>query len=292
MAIAVHPSLFRDVESSDPPLSTALAALPDGAAVCDAAGTILIANAALDRLVGYPSGSLPGATLAQLLPRMQIEVGTDARPMRRESVMRRADGALIAAEVSLGMFDAEGKPYLLATIRDISQRLLAEKQLRDSATHDGLTGTLNRATVMQLGEVELLRSRRYGRSFSVAMIDIDHFKAVNDRYGHPAGDAVLRAVAEICKTSVRNCDVVGRYGGEEFILMLPETGTDGAVRVAERIRRTAAEMRTPEVDQSTTISAGIAALDAAIFDLSTLIAAADRALYRAKRSGRDRVELA
>lgn len=292
MAIAIHSSLRRNTESVNLPLSAALAALPDGIAVCTPTGTILMANAALDRLVGYPPGSLPGAGLAQLLPRMPLEGAPELHPTRRESVVRRADGALVAAEVSLATFHAGGKPYLLATLRDISQRLVAEKQLRDSATHDGLTGALNRATVMQLGEVELMRSRRYGRHFSVIMLDIDHFKAINDRHGHPAGDVVLRLVAEVCKTSLRNCDVVGRYGGEEFVLMLPETGADGAARVAERIRRTVAEMQPPEVDRPTTVSAGVAALNTGIFDLAALIAAADRALYRAKRVGRDRIEVA
>ncbi|MSP88719.1 MAG: sensor domain-containing diguanylate cyclase [Alphaproteobacteria bacterium] len=292
MAIAVHSSIPWDAESGDLPLSAALSAWPDGVAVCNLAGSIVMANIALDRLVGYPAGSLCGAELELLLPRMAIESAADVAFARRESVVRRADGALIAAEVSLGTFRVGDETYVLATIRDISQRLQAEKQLRDNATHDGLTGTLNRATVMQLGEVELLRSRRYGRDFAFIMLDIDHFKAVNDRYCHPAGDAVLRAVAEVCKTSLRNCDLVGRYGGEEFVLMLPETGTDGAVRVAERIRRTVAGMRTTEVDRQTTVSAGVAALTASIFDLNTLIVTADRALYRAKRAGRDRVETA
>lgn len=292
MAFAIQIPSSTNAESSDPGLGAALAALPDGAAICHPSGTVLVANAALDRLVGYPKGSLPGAELAQILPRLPIEAALDAPPARRESVVRRADGALIAAEVSLGTFQAGGDLYLLATVRDISQRLLAEKQLHNRATHDGLTELLNRATVLQVGEVELLRSRRYGRHFSVVMVDIDHFKAVNDRYGHPAGDAVMRAVAGICKAALRSCDVVGRYGGEEFILMLPETNAEGATRVAERIRRTVADMRVPAVDRMTTISAGIAALDASVFDLASLIAAADRALYRAKRGGRNRVEVA
>lgn len=292
MAIAIHSSLPWDTGSGDLPLSAALTAWPDGIAVCNPAGMILMANAALDQLVGYPPGSLPGAGLELLLPRMSIQGAADMPLTRREGVVRRADGALIAVEVSLGTFRADGNAFVLASIRDISQRLQAEKQLRDSATHDGLTGAFNRATVMQLGEVELLRSRRYGRHFSVVMIDIDHFKAVNDRYGHPVGDTVLRAVADICKISLRTCDVVGRYGGEEFVLMLPETGGDGAARVAERIRRQVADMRPSGIDRPPTVSAGIATLNTGIFDLAAMIAAADRALYRAKRAGRDRVEVA
>jgi diguanylate cyclase (GGDEF)-like protein/PAS domain S-box-containing protein len=292
MSIALRPDVLPGLSAPPIALEAALAAFPDGVALCDRSGRIMLANAALDRLVGYPAGCLPGAELSMLLPRTGIGEAAAAAAERREGVARRADGALVPVEVSLGSFTAEGESYLLATIRDIGRRLQTEKQLRDSATYDGLTGVLNRATLLQVGEVEILRSRRYGRHFSVIMIDIDHFKAINDTHGHPAGDTVLHAVAETCRSSLRTCDVIGRYGGEEFALLLPETGIEGAVRVAERVRRRVAELRLPGIDRAPTISAGVAALNAGIFELGALIAAADRALYRAKRAGRDRVDAA
>ncbi|MBM3573321.1 MAG: GGDEF domain-containing protein, partial [Alphaproteobacteria bacterium] len=175
---------------------------------------------------------------------------------------------------------------------DIFQRLQAEKKLRENATHDGLTGLLTRATLMQVSEVELLRSRRYGRAWSVIMLDIDHFKAINDHHGHPTGDKVLAGVAEACRNLLRGCDVIGRYGGEEFLAVLPETDAKGALAVAERIRHQVQGCQPAGPSIAVTISAGIAALTASVFDLGTLIGAADRALYRAKRAGRNRVELA
>jgi len=276
------------------PLTAALGAFPDGVAVCGRDGIIVAANPALHRLSGYPQGTLVGLELGQLLPRIGVAEALNAAMVseRRDSVARRTDGALLPVEVTLGSFRDGAGGYLLATVRDIARRLHSEQQLRDCATRDGLTGLLNRTTLMQVGEVEILRARRYSRSVSLIMIDVDHFKRINDAHGHPAGDQVLQAVAETCRRSLRSCDVVARYGGEEFVILLPETGTDGAVNVAERIRRNATRIALDSADVAITISAGVAVLGTGILDLGALISAADRALYRAKRTGRDRVEIA
>jgi diguanylate cyclase (GGDEF)-like protein len=120
------------------------------------------------------------------------------------------------------------------------------------------------------------------------MIDIDHFKLVNDRYGHPVGDEVIRRIAEIVRSCVRNSDILARYGGEEFIAVLPHSDEDGAFRVVERIRLVAAETTMPGVSEPVTLSAGIAT-DADADTLADVIRYADRALYRAKESGRNQI---
>jgi len=135
------------------------------------------------------------------------------------------------------------------------------------------------------------RSSRGGPAFSLVIFDLDRFKQVNDRYGHPAGDQVLKAFAEVLRSGIRKYDTVGRYGGEEFSLLMPQTGKDTAIRVTERIRR-ALEARGVNVDIGridVTVCAGIATYGADGENWEALLSAADTALYEAKNAGRNRV---
>ncbi len=163
------------------------------------------------------------------------------------------------------------------------------REARELSDTDGLTRLLLRRSVMQRLEVELKRGDQ-GAPLSLIMLDIDHFKAVNDTYGHPAGDVVLREVAQILRRSVRDVDVCGRYGGEEFLVVLPNTPTDGALRVAERIREAVRSKPFPlrGEERRITVSMGVATA-APEARAEEFIARADEALYRAKQGGRDRV---
>ena len=126
---------------------------------------------------------------------------------------------------------------------------------------------------------------------SVALLDLDHFKRINDTYGHSRGDEVLAAVATVLRSSLRESDFVGPYGGEEFLLLLPDTGRDQAVVVAEKVRVAVASLGLSEISQPVTASLGVATVPDDAGDADTLIRAADRALYAAKGNGRNRVEL-
>ena len=144
----------------------------------------------------------------------------------------------------------------------------------------------------ELLSIEFLRERRYGTPLSILLADLDHFKAVNDRWGHPAGDAVLRAVAGILSSSLRATDTGGRYGGEELLVVLPQTDAAAAETVAERWRRAVEETptRTPAGDEiPVTLSVGIAERGEAMETPADLVAVADEALYRAKQAGRNRI---
>lgn len=166
-----------------------------------------------------------------------------------------------------------------------------QAELVHSAHYDSLTGIYNRGTFLAECEREVSRSSRGGGAFSLAIFDLDRFKQINDRYGHPAGDQVLKAFAEVLRLSIRKHDTVGRYGGEEFALLMPQTGKDTAVRVAERIRR-ALEAGGVSVDVGrieVTVCAGVATYGADGEDWDTLLSAADTALYEAKGAGRNRV---
>jgi len=171
----------------------------------------------------------------------------------------------------------------------ISERLAGTQIL---ATTDQLTGVLNRPTSLRALAAEIERASRHDRPLAVALADIDHFKRVNDLYGHAAGDVVLHHVAQLIAADLRASDLVGRYGGEEFLIVLPETEVDGAIEAAEKIRRTVS--RTPVVlpdgtELTVTLSAGLAAASGAALRLDQITHDADSALYAAKALGRDQV---
>ena len=169
-------------------------------------------------------------------------------------------------------------------------------QVEQIAVTDELTGLFNRRGFLQLGEREFERAVRFNRPLAALMFDLDHFKRVNDTYGHPAGDQVLRALTACFRQNTRGIDVVGRYGGEEFVLLLPETLLPEAVQIAERLRESIAALSVPVcpangdssvVDVRITVSIGVAVVAPDIRKLSVLIELSDQAMYRAKASGRN-----
>ena len=182
--------------------------------------------------------------------------------------------------------------YISLTHLAVGNRLRAS--LHDAAFRDPLTGLYNRRYVFDIARGELAKFRRYGDPFSVILIDADHFKRVNDEYGHSAGDVALKAIADACNRSVRDTDVVGRFGGEEFIVLLPHTKAGAASIVAERIRKT---MLRSELDSQgqrfgVRLSLGIAEAGIHADGFDDLITAADRALYAAKNAGRNQTRIA
>ncbi len=208
--------------------------------------------------------------------------------------MRTRKGKEIWALMSARVIEFGGESALITGITDITAQKELEEQLRDAATHDFLTQTYNRRGFLELGEVEVQRSRRSGTALSVCMFDVDHFKTLNDTHGHAQGDAALRAIAAAAKRTLRVPDVLARFGGEEFILLYPDTTLAGAAIVTERVREAIAKERlvTPTGDVlSLTVSAGVAELRPGE-SLDGLIRRSDDALYEAKEGGRDRAVLA
>src|SRR5580658_1398221 len=181
-------------------------------------------------------------------------------------------------------------------ILDLQDKLIAARdELRFRASHDTLTGVSNRAVILETLRREQSRQEREGGSFGIIMVDLDHFKSVNDTYGHLCGDAVLHETAKIMQASLRPYDVVGRYGGEEFLIVVPRSDAPSAQRVAERIRKAIAAKPIPTSAGEIRITAsfGVAAsTDATRMESQHLLQLADDALYRAKQNGRNRSELA
>ncbi|MBI4352832.1 MAG: GGDEF domain-containing protein [Candidatus Omnitrophica bacterium] len=203
------------------------------------------------------------------------------------------DGKLFAV---LTVWDVRtGNPSLLSILLERFvfevQRIRFYERIENLAITDGLTGVYVRRHLAERMEGEVNRCKRFGFKFSFLMVDIDHFKNFNDSYGHLVGDVVLRQAAELVKKSVREVDLVGRYGGEEFGVILVETDESGALFVAERIRRTIAErcFKAYGEDLTVTVSIGCATFSERLGDAPLIVEAADSALYQAKRQGRNGV---
>jgi len=197
--------------------------------------------------------------------------------------------------LELGAVDYITKPFDPAELRARVRASLRTKYLLDllakKAQIDAMTGLWNRAHFEQRLATELSLAERKGYTFSIVLADVDHFKSINDRYGHPCGDAVLRMVAQVLVDSHRLEDIVCRYGGEEFVMLLPATSSDSAVTVAERSRARIADSVLPHGQDriQVTCSFGIASTEEGTG--AEVVRQADQALYAAKRAGRDRVEV-
>jgi diguanylate cyclase (GGDEF)-like protein len=197
---------------------------------------------------------------------------------------------------SAGPF-TEGRKRVLATAAALLAISLRNAQLfqeiRENSLRDGLTGCFNRTHALDVIDMELRRARRSQMPVSLIMFDIDHFKDVNDRFGHLCGDSVLAAVGQKMREVLRGSDLKCRYGGEEFLVLLPETPVEGAKRVADTLRRELAEMPLMWKDETLTVTAsfGVSVAMPAEIDSQALIGRADTALYRAKDQGRNCVRL-
>lgn len=253
------------------------------------------------------------AILDWMMPGLDgIEVCRRVREQAREPYVYiilltvRGDKAGPLEGMEAGADDFLGKPFdeeeLRARLR-AGERILdlhaevaaAREALRIQANRDTLTGVLNRRTILEILTRELARSRREGSPLSVAIADLDRFKAVNDQHGHAGGDAVLRQAASRMAASLRPYDALGRWGGEEFLVVLPGCDARAAAVTAERLR---ARLGAEPIDAgghaiTVTCSLGVATLEpGGGEDERSLLSAADAALYRAKENGRDRVEVA
>jgi diguanylate cyclase (GGDEF)-like protein len=241
-------------------------------------------------LVGTPPQLVPDACRFRT-----IQVGRDAGGLAFAI-------PVVADEQQIGLLVCAGIPEtshmneeMLANLGAHLALAAANSRNYTGAITDALTGLRNRRYGMARLDDAVYASKRYGSALAVAMCDIDHFKRVNDTYGHPAGDAVLREIGSRIAASVRKSDVAVRYGGEEFMLILPEAAADGLPAIGEKVRRAIAaapiSLGAGTAPLCVTLSVGVAAFHAATDSAETIIARADGALYRAKEAGRNRIDV-
>lgn len=216
----------------------------------------------------------------------------DGRRREAEEIyVRRTGEAFVVHLVATPVIDEGRQLGVEVVFLDITPRKTMEAELTRLATTDSLTGVSNRRHFLAQVEDEIARFQRFGQPVSILMLDLDRFKRINDTYGHPAGDAVLKVFAETMREACRRMDHIGRLGGEEFAILLPGTGTVEAHQFAERLRQAVATKRVvaDEWEIQFTVSIGIAGMQKGDLEPATILARADTLLYRAKATGRNRV---
>lgn len=268
-------------------------------------GALLNANPALIQLLGFPDWATfirtPGADrymISVVQQTKQCTLDADGVLRNCEVHLRRYDGLSIWVRLHTRLVcQKDGTPlYFEGAMEDISETKAVQAVLEELATLDSLTHIFNRRHFLDLAQRELARSVRFQRPFALVMLDIDHFKAVNDAYGHMTGDNVLREVVFRLQENLRRSDILARFGGEEFILLMPETTEQEAFEGAERLRCIIAESPFEEVQDriALTISLGLtswSATQTAVPYLDDLISQADQALYQAKHQGRNQTQI-
>ncbi|MEO8677812.1 MAG: diguanylate cyclase [Vicinamibacterales bacterium] len=239
---------------------------------------------------------MPGLDGTEVCRRLKAHV--DKRHTYVIMLTSRDAASDIVTAMDAGADDFVEKPFrseeLRVRLRAGHRIVEMQAELRRKASHDDLTGIFNRRIVLEMLGRELHRAVRDHKPLAVALLDLDHFKRVNDTYGHQAGDLVLREAAVRISSSIRASDVAGRYGGEEFLIVMPRCDEETSLRVAERVRAVIGGTPVLAADQAidATVSIGVAATAAAATTTpKALIGQADAALYRAKEAGRNRVEL-
>ena len=261
----------------------------DAVFVVDGSDRVLDLNLAAQNLLAVSHQTHIGHRLHQLIPQASDLLQNCEGECRGEILL---NGRYFDVRISPLNTLNRGVSGRLLVWRDVTERKGLETALRHLAVTDELTGLYNRRHFFARGDEDIEHAHRYGRPLSLIMVDVDHFKAVNDRHGHEAGDRVLAILADILSSKLRNVDCLGRIGGEEFALLMPETSAEAAGEVARRLLYQVAETRIlmPSGESiGVTLSVGLVTLKAHERSMNQFLRRADAALYEAKRQGRNRI---
>ena len=280
--------------------------LTDGVIVADDRGRIADLNGAAEELLGLSRRTAAGRPAREVMAAhpalarlLDAGVPQDESGAGHLDLTLRGDAdshyySLTVSPVARRRGESAGRAVVL---HDVTERVRLVERTRELANTDDLTGLANRRYFLEQAALELELTRRYGSKTSLILVDVDHFKLVNDTYGHQAGDRVLKEVAAACRRALRLVDVIGRFGGEEFAVLLPHTGIEEAEVVAERLRAGVASLRMASggsgIPITVTLSIGVTEfgldVEEGLDTLESIIARADQAMYAAKRRGRDTV---
>jgi len=285
----------------------------DAILLLDGQGIVLTCNPSAATMFAYGHAELIGMSLFQLLSETEASdamTGIHAlirsadktiecqliedqkiEGKRIELTIQNRSGSDMWIEIVMNAMTHGGERCFSATMRDISEQKKREETLKYVANHDLLSGMYNRRYFLERLEQEVQRARRFKHQLSIMMLDVDFFKAVNDSYGHAAGDVVLKDISQQLRNAIRSIDIAARWGGEEFIILLPETDAEGEMVIADKVRKSIADSPIAFADQhiNVTISIGITS----ILDNDTVndfINRADKALYHVKEDGRNGVK--
>ncbi len=296
--------LELSLESSHSRFEAVVATAYDGIVSIDEDRTIKLINQAGLDIFGYTRAELVGQLLEQLLPQRyrdkhQAYVATFAespvhsRPMKSRAAVRglRKDGSEFPVEVTISKIKVGPNLEMTAVVRDISERSRLIEELQKAAIEDGLTGIYNRRHLERIIRRELLRCERFGGDMALILFDIDRFKQINDSLGHEAGDLALQEITQLAQESIRDVDVFGRWGGDEFLVILPGTKAEDAATWADRLRRQI-EGHPLEYNQQPIplrCSFGVADNHKGLVSVDLFVSLADQALYQAKQAGRNMV---
>lgn len=290
-------------------LNTIFESINDPFNIIDRNYRIIKANESYARMRGKTIEQLIGRRCYEVLQNKRSvcegcsvkEAFDTGKPNTKEKLMSYPGGQHVWVEIyTYPVFDETGRVLnVIEYTRDITQRKRAEAErdilvdrLQYLSRTDDLTGSLNRRALIEKLEDEVHRTQRYKTDLSILICDIDYFKEINDTYGHDTGDRVLRVISNLLKESLRSIDIIGRYGGDEFMMILPETSMKGAEEIAERIRLAVEDLKLQGEGKDlikTTVSLGVAEFNVDKEDINGLIKRADNALYIAKGKGRNRV---
>ena len=293
------PEIFQQLVQSTNDVIVVTSAVPLGPP-----GPIIVyVNPAFTALTGYDADEMIGKstrllhgpntdpqTVAEVRAAMEAQ-----RPIRVEMLNYNCDGEEFWIDTHIvPLRDAHGRVTHFATIgRDLGATKRLQQELQLMASTDPLTGLLNRRRFLEQADAEFLRSQRYQHELAVVILDIDHFKTINDTHGHFVGDQVLIELARANENLLRSTDILGRWGGEEFVILMPETPLAGAAILAERLRAMLAQ-QTVDTAAGTvrfTVSAGVAARSDCDTGIADVMQRAATALYAAKNHGRNRIQV-
>ncbi|MGM0423135.1 MAG: GGDEF domain-containing protein [Pseudomonadota bacterium] len=275
--------------------------------VVDKDDNIMLVNRAAEKIFDYNASELMGKPAYLLVPESVrsenqrvvedfVQEGSYRRRLNDKGHVllgRRKNGEEFHTQTTLMRLTYDKRRAIAFIIRDITEDKKTEEELLKLASTDPLTGAFNRREFSSLAEREAKRSRRYDRPLSIMMLDLDHFKDLNDTHGHAAGDKALQRFTTICCNALRNIDIFGRWGGEEFVALLPETSAENAAVIAERLRKLVSET---EIDFNGeklkfTVSIGVAQFRSNEHALENPLARADAAVYDAKKAGRNNIAI-
>ena len=295
----------RTIKTSEHMFRNLMESAYDGIAMVNNQGKLESVNERLIIMTGYTRAELIGNQVELLIPkRFTNHVKFRDKYLRKpytramgvgiELCLKCKNGVEFPVEISLNPVKIDERIIVSILIHDITKKKQMEEEFRYLACHDPLTGLYSRNKMELKINNEIHRAARYKHTLSIFMLDIDHFKDVNDTYGHDVGDVVLKSVAEEIKNSIRTTDYASRYGGEEFIIILPETVTIKAEELAERLRCKIADFHfttNNDIDIKLTVSIGIATFPNHAKTTHALLKAADTAMYAAKEAGRNQVQV-